>query len=372
MSIPAPRIDPAAFVRLFGGPPDVTAEARGRVNLIGEHTDYNGGYVLPSPIPQAATAAVRRGTGPRVRAWSRELSEPGAALEYTIGGEETGRGWLDYVQGVTVALARAGYQVDGFDLWLASDVPLGSGLSSSAALEVSLLRALRQLFSLDVGDMKLAAIGRAVETDFVGVPIGIMDQMAASLAQPGQALLVDTRTLETTPVSLPGDVELTVINSGVAHNHALGDYRTRRAECERAAALLGVAELRDVGVADLPRVSELPAPLDRRARHVITENQRVIDAVAAARRGDSPTLGALFTASHMSQRDDYQCSAPEVDFLVDLALDDDAVLGARLTGGGFGGSIVALVRKGSAAEVAARIADRFADARGYRPAVLIP
>jgi galactokinase len=199
-----------------------------------------------------------------------------------------------------------------------------------------------------------------------------MDQMAASLARLGQALLIDTRTLETTPVDLPGDVELIVINSGVAHSHVLGDYRTRRAECERAAALLGVAELRDVGIADLQRVAALPPPLDRRARHVVTENQRVLDAVAAAERGDSPALGALFTASHLSQRDDYQCSAPEVDLLVDLALDEPPALGARLTGGGFGGSIVALVQKGTASETAARIADRFAGTRGYRPAVLIP
>jgi galactokinase len=158
----------------------------------------------------------------------------------------------------------------------------------------------------------------------------------------------------------------------VAHRHAHGDYRTRRAECERAAALLGVVELRDVGVADLPRVAELPDPLDRRARHVVTENQRVLDAVAAARHGDASALGALFTASHLSQRDDYQCSAPEVDVLVDLALDDRDVLGARLTGGGFGGSIVALVRRGSGPGVATRVVDRFAAARGYRPAVLIP
>jgi galactokinase len=372
VTIPVPRVDAAAFARLFGGPIDAIADARGRVNLIGEHTDYNGGYVLPSPIPQAAVAGVRRAPASRVRAWSRELSEPGSALEFEVGAERAGRGWLDYVQGVTFALSRAGYSVSGFDLWLASDVPLGSGLSSSAALEVAVLRALRQLFALDLDDVRLAEIGRAVETDFVGVPIGIMDQMAASLARPGEALLVDTRTLETTPVALPDDVELAVINSGVAHSHVLGDYRTRRAECERAAALLGVAELRDVGIADLPRIAELPSPLDRRARHVVTENQRVLDAVTAARRGDAAALGALFTASHLSQRDDYQCSAPEVDLLVDLALDEASVLGARLTGGGFGGSIVALVRKGSAAGAATNIVERFAAVQGYRPAVLIP
>jgi galactokinase len=367
-----PPVDEAGFLQLFGGPADLVAEAHGRVNLIGEHTDYNGGYVLPTPIPQGAVSAVRRGDGSRVRAWSRELSRPGAALEYEIGTERPRRDWLDYIQGVTVALDRAGHAVKGFDLWLASDVPLGSGLSSSAALEVSLLRALRELFALDLDDVRLAQLGRAVETEFVGVPIGIMDQMAASLARLGQALLIDTRTLEMTPVDLPDDVELIVINSGVAHSHVLGDYRTRRAECERAAALLGVAELLDVGIGDLQRVAALPSPLDGRARHVVTENQRVLDAVAVAKRGDSAALGALFAASHESQRDDYQCSAPEVDLLVDLALDEPPVLGARLTGGGFGGSIVALVQKGTASETASRIADRFTEIRGYRPAVLIP
>ena len=368
--IDRPAIDEAGFTRLFGQPPAAAAHACGRVNLIGEHTDYNGGYVLPSLIPQAAGAAVARGQGSRVRAWSRELAGDGT-VEYTIGEEARGRGWLDYVQGLTTALAREGFRVGGFDLWLASDVPPGSGLSSSAALEVSVLRALRRLFALDLDDLTLARIGRAAETDFVGVPIGIMDQMASSLARPGEALFIDTRALVAEPVALPPGAALIVIDSGVAHGHASGDYRTRRAECERAASLLGVELLRDVGVADLPRIAQLPPPLGRRATHVVTENQRVLDAVAAMRAGDAVELGRLFTESHVSQRDDYECSAPEVDLLVALALGDPSVLGARLTGGGFGGSIVALSRADGARDAAARIAGAFA-AKGQTPAVLIP
>jgi galactokinase len=366
-----PVIERAAFQRLFGAEPAAFAWAFGRVNLIGEHTDYNGGYVLPTPIPQATAAAVGPGSGRLVRVWSRELSGVVGVQEYTLGKEAPGLGWIDYVQGLTVALRRAGYDVSGFDLALASDVPIGSGLSSSASLEVSVVRALRSLFALDIDDLTIAQVGRAAETDFVGAPIGIMDQMAASLAQPGIALFIDTRTLETEPVALPAGVELAVINSGVSHSHAQGDYRTRRAECERAAALLGVRELRDVGAGDL-RVAALPPPLDRRVRHVVTENQRVLDAVDAMRAGHAAALGSLFSQSHASQRDDYECSDPDVDRLVAIADADPAVLGARLTGGGFGGSIVALVRDGDARVAAARIAAEYARRSGQQPSILVP
>ena len=370
--IPQPFVESPQFVEIFGVEPRASAWAFGRVNLIGEHTDYNGGFVLPALIPQATVAVVAPSPEPTVRVWSRELSLGLAIETFTLGAETPRRTWVDYVQGVTFALRRAGVPVQGFDLALASDVPLGSGLSSSAALEVSLLRALRQLQGLPIDDLTIAMVGRAAETDFVGAPIGIMDQMASSLAHPGLALFIDTRTLETAPVALPAGVELIVLDSGVSHNHAHGDYRTRRAECERAAALLGVAELRDVGVNDLARVAELPAPLDRRARHVVTENQRVLDAVAAMRAGDEVALGVLFSESHASQRDDYDCSVPEVDLLVAIAQADAGVLGARLTGGGFGGAIVALVRAGDGEAVADRVAAEYARRSSQQPAILVP
>ena len=367
-----PAIDAGTFTRLFGVAPMLVASAHGRVNLIGEHTDYNGGFVLPTLIPQATTAAVAPSSGRRVRVWSRELSAGRSLREFHLGDEEAGQGWLDYVQGVTVALRTAGLDIGGFDLALASDVPLGSGLSSSAALEVSVLRALRRLFGLEFDDVTLARLGQAVETEFVGAPTGIMDQMASSLAGVGEALFIDTRSLTTEPVALPPGTELVVINSGVAHHHAHGDYRTRRAECERAASLLGVTQLRDVGVADLSRLQGLPSPLDRRARHVVMENQRVLDAVAAMRANDATALGALFHASHVSQRDDYECSVSEVDQLVAIAQADPAVFGARLTGGGFGGSIVGLVRAGEGAAVAARIAGDYSRDSARSATVLVP
>jgi galactokinase len=367
-----PHIEEALFVDVFGVRPAASARAFGRVNLIGEHTDYNGGFVLPALIPQSTVATVAPRSDRDVRVWSRELSLGHAVETYTLGNEKPRRTWVDYVQGVTAALARAGHAVTGFDLGLASDVPLGSGLSSSAALEVALLRALRHQFGLSIDDLEIAQLGRAAETDFVGAPIGIMDQMTSSLAQPGVALFIDTRTLVTEPVALPDGTALVVINSGVAHNHAHGDYRTRRAECERAAALLGVAELRELELADLDRIAALPPPLDRRVRHVVTENQRVLDAVTAMRGGDARALGALFSASHLSQRDDYECSVPEVDDLVEIARREPAVLGARLTGGGFGGSIVALAWEADAAAAGERIAAEYERRIDRKATVLVP
>ena len=367
-----PAIDAAEILDLFGREPEVSARASGRVNLIGEHTDYNGGFVLPAPIPQSTVAVIAARPDRQVRAWSAELSAGVALEQFELGREQRGRGWLDYVQGVTVALAGAGFRIDGFDVALRSTVPIGSGLSSSAALEVSLLRALRSRFGLALDDVTLARIGRAVETDFVGAPIGIMDQMAASLATPGGALFIDTRSLRTERVELPAGTELVVIDSGVAHEHATGGYRTRRAECERAAALLGVGELRDLSAADLDRLRALPEPLGRRAKHVITENQRVLDAVAAMRAGDAPAVGRLFDASHASQRDDYEVSVPEVDLLVSLARADPAAFGARLTGGGFGGAIVALARAGAGAALAHRVIAEYQRRAGRRASVLVP
>jgi galactokinase len=359
------------FEAHFGRPPEVSADAPGRVNLIGEHTDYNGGYVLPTVIPQRTRVDVAARDDGRVRVCSDTLPEP-APTEYALGAEvRTGR-WIDYVQGVTWALREAGFALRGFEARVRSDVPLGSGLSSSAALEVATLRALAALHGVAIDGLTVARLAHRAESAFVGAPVGMMDPMACSLATEGSALFVDTRTLLTEAVALPPDAALLVINSGVAHDHVTGGYRTRRAECEAAARALGVPELRDVGEGDLRAVAALPEPLARRARHVVTENARVLRAVAALRASDFVALGQLFDASHASMRDDFEVSVPEIDRLVALARDTPGVYGARLTGGGFGGSIVAIVRGGEAAAVGRRVLAAYGSSHRGQARVLVP
>jgi galactokinase len=368
----APKDETPSFEALFGRPPRVRVQAPGRVNLIGEHTDYNGGFVLPMAIPQQTQVVLAPREDSTVRAFSANLGPDKRQGEYTLGEEKVGRGWIDYIQGVTWVLRREGLELKGFDLWLRSDVPAGSGLSSSAALEVALMRGLREAFGLKLDDVRLALLGQKVENDFVGAPVGVMDQMASSLASGGAALFLDTRTLQYERVPLPPGIDLIVINSGVTHALVGGDYRTRRAECERAAQQLGVPQLRDLPEDQLPRAMALPDPLGRRVRHVVTENARVLATVKALRSGDLAALGPLLYASHASQRDDYEVSVPEIDLLVDLARGEPDVLGARLTGGGFGGSVVMLAKAGKGADIAARICRTYTE-RSSRPGtVLVP
>jgi galactokinase len=359
------------FEQLYGSAPLVRASAPGRVNLIGEHTDYNGGFVLPTVIPQRTTVELAPRPGGAVRALSINAGRP-VPFQYIVGTESKRARWTDYLQGITWVLAKAGFSVGGADIRIESTVPLGSGLSSSAALEIALLRAFREAFTLPIDDVQMALLGQRAENEFVGAPVGVMDQMACTLANDGQALFLDTRTLDWTVVPLPPAAEMVVLNSGVAHNHAKGDYRTRRAECEEAARQLGVAQLRDLAVEDLPRAMQLADPLGRRARHVVTEDARVLAAVQALRSGDVEALGRLFYASHDSMRDDYDVSIPEIDLIVDLARALPDVFGARLTGGGFGGSVVMLTRTGAAASVAARVAGDYAAQSGKKPTVLVP
>lgn len=381
------EVDYSEFARLFQGEPSAAASASGRVNLIGEHTDYNGGFVLPAVIPQRTRVLLRlhppapgqpRGRG-TVRAASAQLGELGTVV-YELGAESRRGDFIDYVQGVTWALRRAGHgaKLCGFDLYIDSDVPLGGGLSSSAALEVALLRALRAGLGLPIDDVTLARLGQQAENELVGVPSGIMDQMAVSLCTPGTALFLDTRTLHGEAVPLPPSIEIGVIHSGLSHQLAHGDYKTRRRECEEAAALLGVRYLCELPctAAGMARISELPEPLRRRARHVVSENARVFETVAALRALVLPQLGerlgALLAASHASLRDDFEVSLPQIDRLVELATKEPDVLGCRLTGGGFGGSVVLIARAGAGRPAAERIAARYQAATGHTPQVLLP
>jgi len=360
------------FEQHFGRREDVCASAPGRVNLIGEHTDYNGGFVLPVALPQRTHVRLARRSDRRVRALSLDLDGDTAAASYDLGSERAGRGWLDYVQGVTAVLSRAGHQFSGFDLLVSSEVPIGKGLSSSASLEVSVIRALRLAYTLTLDDVAVAMTAHRAETEFVGAPVGIMDQMACSLAEQREALFLDAASGRYQRVALPSAAALGVIDSGIAHDHATGQYRVRRRECEGAAALLGVGSLREVGLGDLPRVEALPELLNRRARHVITENARVLRAVAAFRANDVSGAGRLFRESHASMRDDFAVSLPDIDRLVVLADQQPAIHGARLTGGGFGGAIVMLGSPDSLGRVTSAIAQQYRELTAREGRVLLP
>ncbi|MEQ8966915.1 MAG: galactokinase [Azospirillaceae bacterium] len=335
------------FLAAFGRLPEVVAAAHSRANLLGEHTDYNDGFVLPTPlVPATAVAIGPAGGAPgAVRIHAAAFGE---TVERPLDGAPRGA-WSDYVIGCLRVLADAGHTVPALDIAVASSVPMGAGVSSSAALEVAVLRAVREALGLDLDDRRVAMLGRAAENGYVGMPCGIMDQMVAALGAPGRALFLDARSLETRLVDLPDAVAVSVVHCGVAHRLTAGDYATRKAECERAAEALGVASLRDLGEDDIDRAMALPEPLGRRVRHVVTENARVLDGLAALESGDAARFGRLMVASHASQRDDYAVSIPEIDALVDSALGHGAI-GARLTGGGFGGSIVALVERGRLAD----------------------
>ena len=358
------------FVSLFGRAPTVTTDAPGRVNLIGEHTDYNGGFVLPIAIPQRTRVELARRDDRMVRVASAEVA--GGVRTYRLDDERRAGDWLDYVRGCTAVLAADGHRIGGFDARIASDVPIGSGVSSSAALEVAMLRALRAAFDLSLDDVAIARLGQRVENEFVGARVGLMDQMAASLADEHTALFIDMRTVTYERVPLPAHAAIAAVDSGIAHAHATGAYNTRREECEEAARRLGVAELRDVGVDDAARIASLPPPLDRLARHVVTENARVLAAVAALRADAPAEVGRLMNASHASLRDDYEVSIPAIDLLVAIAQEQAGVWGARMTGGGFGGAIVMLTERRAAAEIAARVAGRYRERSGEQASVLVP
>lgn len=350
------------------------AVAQGRVNLIGEHTDYNGGWVLPTAIPQYTKIKLIPREDQTVRATTGlQFSKAESALSYEIGKEKKTGTWLDYIQGATQILKKDGHPIRGFEIHVESTVPTGSGLSSSAALEVSLLKALREAFALKLTEVEIARIGQRIENDFVGAKVGIMDQMACALANFGEALFLDTKKMEFERVQIPLDqMDLIVINSGVEHQHAGGDYNQRRSECEEACAKLGIQELRELGVQDLDKLKVLPEKLMRRARHVITENERVHQAVKALREKHVEKLGELFYQSHASMRDDYQVSIPEIDLLVEICSEQPATYGARLTGGGFGGSIVALAKKGEGARTASEVARLYSERSGHQATVLVP
>ena len=350
------------FERVFGALPEAVADAPGRVNLLGEHTDYNDGFVLPIAIAQRTRVAMRRSGSNR---FSLHAQGQGDTVHFSLDAPPSEH-FARYVFGCLVLARSRGAQIPALEIHVDSDVPIGVGLSSSAALEVATLRCLRQLLALDFDDVLIAQLAQRAEIDHAGVHCGIMDQMASSLADTGRALLLDTRSLERRFVALPAGSAVLVIDSGVARSLAASGYNQRRAECEQAARLLGVASLRDVD--SVERLAALPDLLQRRARHVVTENARVLQAVAC---DTAQAFGKLMNASHASLRDDYEVSTPELDRLVALLQAQPPVYGARLTGAGFGGACVALCQEKELRPVADAVLAQYAGA-GRTGKILVP
>jgi galactokinase len=359
------------FVLLYGRTPDVVARAPGRVNLIGEHTDYNQGLVLPMPLARHAMVAIATRDDAHVEVASLDLGPGPVVRGFELGSERQMYDWPDYIQGVTCALRERELSLRGFDACVTTTVPIGGGLSSSAALTVALLRALRQAFDLPLDDLQVALLAQQAETDFVGARVGVMDPMVASLGMEGHALFIDTHDLSHRHVRIPPSFDMVVIDSGIVHRHAGGEYNRRREECERAAQMLGVERLRDLDPASRA-VTTLPPPLARRVRHVLTENRRVQEAVEALEHADPVHLGALLDASHRSLRDDYQVSTDEIEFLVDRLRAEEGVHGARMTGGGFGGAVLAITRPGAGREIATRASAAYERQTGRTARVVTP
>ncbi len=356
-----------AFTATYDATPAGVWSAPGRVNLIGEHTDYNDGFVLPFAIEARTTVAAAHRDDGMVRL--RSVQQPGGDVSALLSDLRPGRpgGWAAYPAGVLWAARQSGHEVGGLDVLVDGRVPLGSGLSSSHALECAVAMAVSDLFGLGLDTTGLAHLTQRAENDFVGAPTGLMDQLASLRCTQGHALFLDTRTLGSEQVPLdPGSesLRLLVADTRVHHSHGDGSYGDRRAACERAAKELGVASLRDVPSDGLEEaLRDLDDELRRRARHVVTENARVVAAVAALRSRDWGALGALMGASHASLRDDYEVSCDELDVAVTAASDAGAV-GARMTGGGFGGSAVVLAPESRVRAVRDAVTRAFA-ARGW-------
>ncbi|HWL89799.1 MAG TPA: galactokinase [Actinomycetota bacterium] len=343
-----------AFRERAGSAPDGIWVAPGRVNLIGDHTDHNDGFVLPLAIERYVVAAVaRREDGP-VRAWSLQERAPAVFEVAKIGRNEPG-GWAAYVAGVAWAIGQGGTAIGGFDLVLDGAVRPGAGLASSAAVECATALALADLFAIGLSRQELARAARRAEVEIVGVPCGVMDQMALMCCQEGSAMFLDTRSLEMEHLPLAlDDLTLLVVDVGTPHRLVEGWYARRLAECGAAARELGVAALRDATPADLDRLVD--ETIGRRARHVVTENRRVLDVVSLLRRDAIAEVGPMLTASHVSLRDDFEVSTPELDAVVEVCIRGGA-LGARMTGAGFGGCVIALVPNDALSEVRRRVSD---------------
>lgn len=363
----------SAYREAFGQEPDLVVRAPGRVNLIGEHTDYNDGFVLPLAIDRDTVVAAGKTSNLAIELVAADLD--GARDTVSLGPPiAPGRDdWANYVRGVARALADEGAVWPGVRMAIAGDVPLGSGLSSSAALEMASGLALAELAGLPIDRTRLAQLGQWAEHNFAGCLCGIMDQLISARGQSGHAMLIDCRSLVCTPVALPADIRVIIAHSGIRHSNVGGEYNERRAQCEAAARHYGVPALRDLDVATFERergdLADLPY---RRARHVVTENARTTAAAAALSTGDLVAMGELMAQSHASMRDDFAITLPEIDALVAImAAPLGGHGGARMTGGGFGGCALAVTSAQHADAVVAAVAEHYRDPDGHPAQVFV-
>jgi galactokinase len=364
------------FVALYGTAPRIF-RAPGRVNLIGEHTDYNGGFVLPMAIErEACVAAARRGDR-KIRVRSTNLDDAGE-FDLDVENERKKGSWLNYIEGVARILERNGANLAGADLLISSSVPAGAGLSSSAALETAVGLALTEISGNEIDRKTLALVGQMTEHEFVGAQVGIMDQFVSANAVKNCALLLDCRSLEYENVPLDTrEVAVVICDTNVKHDLATSEYNARRAECAEGVRMLRdflpkIEQLRDVSVEEFERyAAHLPETVRRRCHHVVTENQRTLQAANALRKNDLREFGRLMWLSHASLRDDYAVSSAELDALVEIARTFSAVLGARMTGGGFGGSTVNLIERKNLEETVERIGGAYLEKTGIEPTILI-
>lgn len=350
----------AADPRVFRAP--------GRVNLIGEHTDYNDGFVLPAAIDFATYVACAERANRVIRVASLTLDRK---FEFSLDdqADESFPGWTKYVRGVAILLERGGRALGGADILIDSNVPIGAGLSSSAALEVSVASAFATLYGHKIEGMELAKIGQSAEHEFAGVRSGIMDQFAAVFGKSGHALFLDCRSLEWEPIPV-AEAKFVICNTKVKHDLAEGEYNKRRAECEEAAEFFGKQSLRDVSQEELEAgAAEMPDLLKKRARHVVSENARVLDAIDALRASELAKFGQLMNGSHNSLRDDFEVSCIELDLMVDLARKQPGALGARMTGGGFGGCTINLVEPKYHDAFVASVSEGYEAATGIIPEI---
>jgi len=359
------------FGRVYGGRPALQVAAPGRVNLIGEHTDYNEGFVLPAAIDRHSVMGVTARDDRTVRVYAADFDDLSTFSLDDIQHDAQHR-WSNYERGVAWVLQQEGYTLRGMDMVITGDVPIASGLSSSASIEVATAYAFQRLSNLELDGVRRALLCQKAENEFVGMRCGIMDQYIISLGKRDHALMIDCRSLDYQLVPIPPGCSVVVCDTKKRRGLVDSEYNTRRQECETGARLLGVRALRDVTPqAFEARQHELSEVTRKRCRHVVTEDQRVLDAVQALRDGDVALFGRLMNASHVSLRDDYQVSCRELDIMVHVAEQQDGVLGARMTGAGFGGCTVNLVRADAAEAFRQHVAEGYTAATGLTPDIYV-